>query len=390
MLSEQYSPLKGGHITLMHEVARRIGGVTVLTALASGCARKEIIDGVTIKRVNLDRRWYLRPESMAMYANLLLQGLVTAGRIRPAALLAARALPEGFVAIHLCRLLGVPSIIFAHGEEITPWTRQAPEAERRKFTAGLKGRCLWAVYLGATRIIANSRFTQRLLTGGGIAEEKVAVVHPGTDPDRYKPTAKDEILAAQLGVQGRRVILTVGRLMWRKGQDMVLRALPGIIAAVPDVVYLICGTGPYEADLRDLANALGLNSHVRFLGEVDTDLLPALYNLSDVFVMPNRVSPRTQDVEGFGIVFLEANACGIPVVGGRSGGVPDAVEDGKTGLLVDGTSVQEIAQATIRILQDPSLARRLGENGRVRVCQRLTWDYAAGHVKSLLSALGPS
>ena len=161
--------------------------------------------------------------------------------------------------------------------------------------------------------------------------------------------------------------MTVGRLMWRKGQDMLIRALPEIVKAVPNCVYLICGTGPYEAGLRELAQSLQVDSQVIFLGSLPSEHLPSLYNLSDVFVMPNRMSEKTRDVEGFGIVFLEANACEIPVVGGRSGGTSDAVADGESGLLVDGSSPGEIAGSVIRLLQDPILAQ---DNGRGRQSPR--------------------
>ena len=121
-----------------------------------------------------------------------------------------------------------------------------------------------------------------------------------------------------------------------------------------------------------------------FLGSRSAEHLPALYNLSDVFVMPNRTPEETRDVEGFGIVFLEANACEVPVVGGRSGGTSDAVADGETGLLVDGSSPAEIARAVTRLLQNPTLARRMGAAGRARVVREFTWDRAASQLAALI------
>jgi phosphatidylinositol alpha-1,6-mannosyltransferase len=348
------------------------------------------VDGIEIDRIHLSRSRFLRPESLALYANLLIHGAAAVRRLRPTALVAARALPEGLVATTLGRLLRVPTAVFAHGEEITPWVAGAPAYQRRRGTAFVKGRMLWRTYRKADLIIANSRFTRGLLTGGGIAEEKVALVHPGTDPDVFKPMPRDEAWAAALGLAGRKVLLTVGRLMWRKGQDMVIQALPEILKAVPGTVYLVCGTGPYESGLRELAQSLGLGPHVIFLGEVAAERLPALYNLADLFVMPNRVSLRTRDTEGFGIVFLEANACEVPVIGGRSGGVPDAVADGETGLLVDGTDPHAIAGAVARILTESGLAARMGKAGRRRVCDALTWDRGAETLRAALDRLRPA
>ena len=385
LLSEQYLPVKGGHVVWLHEVSKRLEGVRVLTGRVRGLPRRESIEGVNVRRINLSRSWLLRPESAVLYANLFAQGAKEIMRNRPSVILAARALPEGLVAGALGRAFRVPSLVLAHGEEISPWTPSAPVPARRRITAVAKGWALWHTYREISMTVANSHFTRNLLIEGGISESAIAIVHPGTDPEQYRPMSRDEALAVQMGVGGKKVILTVGRLMWRKGQDMVLQAMPEILRAVPDVVYVIAGTGPYESGLRELAATLDVDSHVRFLGEVPFSLLPALYNLADVFVMPNRVSPRTRDLEGFGIVFLEANACGVPVVGGRSGGVPDAVADGETGLLVDGESPAEIAHAIIRLLKDPVLAGQMGRSGRERVCRTFTWSQSAEKVGALVA-----
>jgi phosphatidyl-myo-inositol dimannoside synthase len=387
VLSEQYLPEKGGHVVLLHELGRRLGQVHVLTARFDGAPDREDIESVKVHRVGLNRRWWLRPESLPIYAGLYRHGSRLIRQERPAAVIAARALPEGCVANLLSRRFGLPSIVFAHGEEISPHLPTAPRPQRRKLTVALKRRSLWRTYHRADLIIANSRFTRDLLLQGGVAAAKVAIVHPGTDPARYRPLPRDEGLAQRLGLAGRRVLLTVGRLTWRKGQEAVLQALPAIRQAVPDAIYAITSDGPRGPYIKDLARTLGLEDAVRFLGEVPFDMLPALYNLADVFVMPSRVSPQTQDLEGFGIVFLEAGACGLPVVGGRSGGIPDAVAEGETGLLVDGTQPDEVAAACVRLLKDRSLARLLGTKSRERVLREFTWDHAAARVGALIDAV---
>jgi phosphatidylinositol alpha-1,6-mannosyltransferase len=386
LLSEQYLPLKGGHIVLLHELASRLGQVNVLSGIVKGAPPAERIDGVAVARINLNRHRFLRPESLALYAKLVAHGAKLVQSERPRAVLGARALPEGLVAVALSRLYRVPSVVFAHGEEVSMWMPTAPSRQQRRITAALKRKLLWTTYRNATLIVAVSRFTRDLLLSGGINRAKVSVVHPGTDPERYRPMPRDLDLAARLGIDGAKVILTVGRLTSRKGQDLVLKSLPQILQAVGSVVYLVVGSGPYESDLRQLARRSGVEQNVRFLGEVPWEMLPRLYNLTDLFVMPNRVS-ATGDLEGFGIVFLEAGACEIPVVGGRSGGVPDAIADGETGILVDGDSPSEVASAVIGVLKDDTLARRLGKNARARVCRDFTWDHAANRLKELIHHL---
>jgi len=167
-------------------------------------------------------------------------------------------------------------------------------------------------------------------------------------------------------LNGARLILTVGRLVERKGHDVVIRALPGIRRAVGPVRYLIAGAGPEEARLRTLAREVGCADDVVFAGHVDDRDLPLFYAACDVFVMPSRALEQRDGIEGFGIVFLEAGACGKPVVGGRSGGIADAVLDGITGVLVDPRSVDEVTGALTRLLQDRGEAARMGGEGRRR------------------------
>jgi len=387
VLTEHYLPERGGHVIWLHELCRRLPGSRVLTAKADQLPDAQTIDGVDVRRIDLARRALLRPESLAMYVNMALHAAATVMRERPRVILAARVLPEGVVANGVGRLLRVPVVVFAHGEEINRLRHGRPLPKRRCWTIAAKRRCLWRTYHRATRIIANSRFTHGLLVDGGIDADKVALIHPGTDPEHFLPGPKDPSLAKRWQLRGKKVILTLARLRKRKGQDMTLRAMPRILAAVPDAVYVIAGAGPHEGRLRELANQLNIGEHVRFVGEVSPESMPVLYNLADVFVMPNRVLGESSDVEGFGIVFLEAGAAELPVIGGRSGGVPDAVADGRTGLLVDGESPDEIADAVTSVLGDPALARRLGQAGRRRVCGELTWQHSADRVAELIARM---
>jgi phosphatidylinositol alpha-1,6-mannosyltransferase len=165
----------------------------------------------------------------------------------------------------------------------------------------------------------------------------------------------------------------------------VIKALPVILRSIPDVTYLIVGDGPYRTNLERLAESLGLRGSVIFAGHVEAEILPECLAICDVFVMTSRAHPDRCDVEGFGLVYLEANACGKPVIGGRSGGVIDAVKHESTGLLVDPLDANDVAHAVIRLLKDRDYARRLGEQGMRRVHGEFTWHHVAERVRAALA-----
>ena len=230
-----------------------------------------------------------------------------------------------------------------------------------------------------------SRYTAGLLRDRGIPPHRVHVVPNGTDPERFHP-GDGASLRERLGLTDRPLLLTVGRLVPRKGIDTVLQALPSIAERCPEVAYVIAGTGPDQSRLEQLAERLGVQEHVRFVGNVDHDRLPLYYSAADLFVMPAREDPP--DVEGFGLVFLEANACGTPVIGARSGGIPDAVRDGETGLLVPPDAPDAFTEAALRVLTDPDLAQTLGQQGRHRAVHEASWDHIADRIHDVLTREG--
>ncbi|RMF57698.1 MAG: glycosyltransferase family 1 protein [Bacteroidetes bacterium] len=271
----------------------------------------------------------------------------------------------GLAARRLRRLRRV--YVAAHGRELLFNPLPAP-------LAGAYHRLRRLALTRADHLFPVSRYTSDLLADAGIPPERRTVVHNGTDPDRFAP--QDPMpLRARLALGDRPTLLTISRLVPRKGLDTVLQALPRVAEAVPQVVYLIGGTGPDRPRLERLAHELGVASHVRFCGRIPDDDLPTYYSAADVFVMPSRLDPP--HVEGFGIVFLEANACGTPVVGAHTGGIPDAIVDGETGLLVPPDDPAALARALTGLLLNPPLARRMGLNGRRRVVTAFTWDHAA-------------
>ncbi|MEU5143534.1 glycosyltransferase family 4 protein [Streptomyces sp. NPDC021139] len=229
-------------------------------------------------------------------------------------------------------------------------------------------------------------YTRSRIAGALTPEAAARMVQlpPGVDEKTFHPASGGDEVRARLGLTERPVVVCVSRLVPRKGQDTLIRAMPRILAAEPDAVLLIVGGGPYEKDLRRLAEETGVAASVHFTGAVPWSELPAYYGAGDVFAMPCRTRRGGLDVEGLGIVYLEASATGLPVVAGDSGGAPDAVLDGETGWVVRGADPNESADRITTLLADPELRRRMGERGRAWVAEKWRWDLLAEHLKALL------
>ncbi|MEU1873126.1 phosphatidylinositol alpha-1,6-mannosyltransferase [Streptomyces sp. SAI-195] len=229
-------------------------------------------------------------------------------------------------------------------------------------------------------------YTRSRIAGALTPEAAARMVQlpPGVDEKTFHPASGGDEVRARLGLTERPVVVCVSRLVPRKGQDTLIRAMPRILAAEPDAALLIVGGGPYEKDLRRLAEETGVAASVHFTGAVPWSELPAHYGAGDVFAMPCRTRRGGLDVEGLGIVYLEASATGLPVVAGDSGGAPDAVLDGETGWVVRGADPNECADRVTTLLADPELRRRMGERGRAWVEEKWRWDLLAEHLKTLL------
>jgi len=283
----------------------------------------------------------------------------------------ARALPEGLAAAIARTAGGPPYVCWTHGEDLVTASTSRELSSLTKW-----------VYRRAAAAVANSRNTARLLLDIGVPKEKIEIVYPAVDASRFNPGVDGRHVRRRLSLHDDTVLLlSVGRLQRRKGHDVTLAALAQLGGKVPRWHYAIVGDGQERKRLEQLAADHGVADRVTFVGEVDDEQLPAWYAASDIFIMPNRVDDG--DIEGFGIVFLEAAATGRPVIGGDSGGVPEAVERDETGLLVDGTSPQAVADAIRALASAPHVRARLGQAGRDRVIQRFTWARAAEQVRSL-------
>gem|GEM_PF-26292 len=273
----------------------------------------------------------------------------------------------GVLSWFLSYLVPLEYVIFAYGYEFEK-VRNIPAI--RSFYR--------AIYKRAKKIVCCSQRVREKLIEFGVATQKMEVLYPAVDLDQFHPVQVPEHYVSEKLLAGRRMILTVGRLIERKGHDQVLRALSQLVKRFPSILYVVVGIGPEEEILRNEMRSLGLEYHVRFMGKVSDAELVLLYNLCEVFIMPSREIQDGGHIEGFGIVYLEANACGKPVIGGKSGGVSEAIRDGETGFLVDPNSPDEIAEKILFFLSNPDAAKKMGQRGLEWVRMNFDWD---GYIK---------
>lgn len=230
-----------------------------------------------------------------------------------------------------------------------------------------------------------SRYTRSRFAAAFGPSAALEYLPPGVDADRFAPDpAARARLRARYGLGTRPTVVCVSRLVTRKGQDMLIRALPMIRASVPDAALLLVGGGPDRDRLVALAGATGMTDHVVFTGSVPMAELAAHYATGDVYAMPSRTRGGGLDVEAFGLVYLEASATALPVVAGRSGGAPETVRDGVTGHVVDGRQVAELADVLTGLLADPERAAKLGDAGRDWVREAWSWPDLADRLCHLL------
>lgn len=267
---------------------------------------------------------------------------------------------------------GIPYLSAAHGFEY--WLSVAP---------GTHALMRFATARAARVVVMCSGFIARVVRTAVPQGVPVSVMYPGADIERFRPDAPTQDLRERHGVGDRPLVVCVSRLVARKGQDVLIRAMPAIRRRVPDAMLLIVGRGPYRRTLESMAADAPPGS-VIFAGQATEEDLPRYYRAGDVFAMPCRNRLGGFEVEGWGNVFIEAAACGRPVVVGDSGGARESLIDGETGLLVDGRNVPQVADAVSTLLVDPELALGMGVRGRERVEASYTWPRAAAELAGWL------
>lgn len=369
VISSDFPPAVGGMQVYTWELARAWAAwSSALLVIAPSQRNSASVDGTAPFAV---RRTRALGDSFAFSATLSIRRAIA--ELRPDALFATSwTCAAGALRAQHFAAAKVPVFAAAHGRELIlrPFERVPP-------LQGLYDALRHDTLARARALFPVSRFTAGLLRAAGVQDERIDVVPNGVDPAQYFP-ADASALRARLGLSGKTVLLTVGRLVARKGIDTVLEALPELVRELPELAYVVVGEGPDRPRLERLAAASGVRSHVHFVGRAPAGALLDYYNLCDVFVMPARTDER--DVEGFGLVFLEASACGKPVVGARTGGVVDAILDEETGLLVPPGQAGALALALRGLLRSPARRAAMGERGRRHVLEEGTWTRAARRI----------
>lgn len=283
----------------------------------------------------------------------------------------SRPVLMGVVGLAVKIRFGHPYVVYIHGSELLTQSKRF----NRKKLFGL-------VMSHADLVIANSNYT-RSEANKICRITDIKVINLGAELDVFYPEKKKMTIMQKYKIApNSKILLTIGHLVPRKGHDNVIRSLPEILDKHPEVYYLIVGQGPDKDRLTKIAKELKVLSNVRFCGFIPNEELRDYFNVCDIFVMPNREEHR--DVEGFGIVFLEANACKKPVIGGNSGGVPDAIEDGKTGFLVDPYNIVDIKDKLMFLIENPDIANEMGENGFKKVIEKSNWQSVCQSINKLI------
>ncbi|MDT4984127.1 MAG: phosphatidyl-myo-inositol dimannoside synthase [Pseudonocardiales bacterium] len=366
VVTNDFPPRQGGIQSFIHEVAIRQPADSVVVYASDHAGSAQFDAAQPFPVVRHDSGLLVPTPAVRRQALAVLRAhgcrAVWFGASAPLGLLAP-ALREG----------GAQRIVAStHGHEVgwamLPGARQALRRIGRH--------CDIITYLGD--------YTRRRLRGAFGPHAALRRLTPGVDVETFHPGVDGSSVRSRYGLVGRPVIVCVSRLVARKGQDTLIRALPAIRAKVPDAALLLVGAGPYRDELAALAEQTGVTQHVVLTGGVPWSELPAHYAAGDVFAMPCRTRRAGMDVEGLGIVYLEASATGLPVLAGASGGAPDAVREGETGFVVDGRDEHAVAEQLITLLADPDLRARMGAAGRAWVQRDWRWDVVARQLTEML------
>ncbi|MCW2932061.1 MAG: alpha-(1-2)-phosphatidylinositol mannosyltransferase [Actinomycetia bacterium] len=369
IVTNDFPPRQGGIQSFIQELALRLPAdrLTVYAPRWDGDAEFDARQPFEVAR---------HPTSLMIHSPGVTRRAIEIARARKAeAVIFGAAAPLGLITPALRRNTGITrAIAITHGHE-AGWAA-LPVA--RQLLRRIGEHVDVVTYLG-------EYFRARL--SGVIPAEKLTRLSPAVDPAVFRPDpAAGAAIRARHGLTGRPVVVCVSRLVPRKGQDLLIRAWPEVRALVPDAALLLVGGGSYYAALRRLADRTGVADSTVLTGPVPFAELPAHYAAGDVFAMPCRTRRGGLDVEGLGIVYLEASATGLPAISGDSGGAPDAILEGETGYVVPGRDAGRLAERIVGLLRDPDGARAMGEKGRAWVEREWTWDRAADRLRALIDS----
>jgi phosphatidylinositol alpha-1,6-mannosyltransferase len=369
-LAERYLPVMSGSRLYHHEVAKRLANVVVVTCHERGGedAFDQNVGFKIIRGWGISRRFFpslpqnrvstLVTEYLPSAVTMLFWSLVAAIRFRPATIHSGDGLFAGTAARLISTLCDVPYVVYAHGEDLSHY------AHRNERFQGI----MRAIFTNASAVVCNTQNTADIAIRFGVPASKVVIAYPGVDTTRFGALP---LRASDTKSSAGPVLLSVGHLIRQKGHETCVRALPELVKEWPTLRYLVVGDGPEMGRLEALAAELGVSANVTFLGRVSEEKLLESYEAADVYVQPSVIVDGV--TEGYGIAFVEAGAAGLPVVGGRCGGVVEAVVDGVTGLLVTPGDPADFARAAATLLRDGDLRRRMGDAGK-KLAQDRTWD----------------
>lgn len=382
VLTFDFPPTGGGIARWLAEMARCYpsGGMVVSTGSWPGSAESDAGIPQRVDRLDLHStrlrtplglvRWSRRAHTLVRETGA---EFIWCGNLKPA----------GYPARWAHARTGVPYAVIFHGTDLLKLEHHIKASLVRRATA--------RVLIGSAAVcVANSGWTadvcHRVLDRLGLDAANrpvVRTVQLGVDPRRFQPGLDTRDVRDRFGMGSGRWLLTVARLVEHKGVDNAIRAFALLAPDYADLGYAVAGVGEIRPALEELAQSLGIADRVRFLGGVPDDFLPQLLNAATIYLGPSR--QMHDKVEGFGIAIVEASACGVPVVGGNSGGIPDAVRDGETGLLANPESPEGIAAAVRRLLDDDAVRLRLGAGGRAAVESHYNWERVTADMRRIAS-----
>ncbi|MCC7409200.1 MAG: glycosyltransferase family 4 protein [Phycisphaeraceae bacterium] len=382
VITENFPPRVGGSGRWLYELYRRMPDYSsyVLAGKIPGEAGEAGPTELPVERLDLTfPSWgVLDPRSGGLYWRALRMVIRRWKQLGRPAIHAGRCLPEGLLAWTIHSLYRSPYVCYVHGEELNTMasSRELSFLARRVFGS-------------AQCVIANSRHTAGLLLRDWrVKDDRVRVLHPGVDVERFRPAASDVAWRKSVGWGDRPVLLTVGRLQARKGHDRMIEALAELSRrGDASTCYAIAGDGPERSRLESLAGQHGMRDRVLFMGRLSEEELLRCYQQCEVFALPNRTVAG--DFEGFGMVLLEAQACGRPVIAGMTGGTEEAIQPDETGLLVDADSAVVLADAVQGLMRHPERHLKMGYRGRAWVRECFDWSVLSGQARAIFAELSP-
>ncbi len=377
LISEIFPPIHGGSGRWFWELYSRLprDEYVIIAGQSDNTERFDTTHDLNVERINLSSNsWGIKSlTGLRFYWQTFWRLKKAIKQHKITAIHCGRCLPEGVMGWLLSLFTGIPFLCYVHGEDVE--------------TASTSRELSWLVsnvLKHAKTLVSNSQNTANILIERWQADkEKIAILNPGCDTTKFIPAALDTNIKKSLGWENKKVILTVGRLQERKGHDMMIKALPKIKEKHPDVLYAIVGNGEEKPALKKLISELQLTDSVLFHAEISDDEMIQCYQQCDVFILPNRTVGN--DIEGFGMVLVEAQSCEKPVIAGDSGGTAETMLLNETGYIVDCTNSAMISAKINTLLNTPELINTMGINARKHVVNTLDWQAHSLKAKTLFN-----